>query len=377
MHKGENMGSLRRLGTVLGAASLVLGLVTISVAATTSVATAAGAFKACVVTDTGGINDHSFNASAWLGMQNAAKSNSSITPSYLSSTSSSDYTPNINTFISEKCGIIVTVGFLMADATQAAAKAHPSQKFAIVDYPNNVSPFGTAGASNVDGLTYETNQDAFLGGYLAAAESTTHVVATYGGEDFSTVTIYMDGFVAGVRYYNKMHKAAVKVLGWTPTAGNRATGNFNGKGTFVGSFTNATLAESITTGDFAAGADVVFPVAGGDGLGSVSAAEKAGTGHWIEWVDTNGCTNDASACKWFLASVTKGVTTSVMNAVLSAANGTFTAGDYVGNLRNGGAAFIINSPTVTASLKGTIAMLTTGIEDGTISVNPNSYAATY
>ena len=78
-----------------------------------------------MVTDTGGINDRSFNASSWAGMQAAAAANSNVTVKYLQSTTQSDYTPNINTFIGEKCNIIVTVGFLMGAATEAAAKAQP------------------------------------------------------------------------------------------------------------------------------------------------------------------------------------------------------------------------------------------------------------
>src|ERR1035441_7057642 len=101
-------------------------------------AATAGKFLGCMVTDTGGINDRSFNASAWQGMQEAASANTSVTVKYLQSTTQSDYVPNINTFISQKCGIVVTVGFLMAQATQNAAKAHPTQDFAIVDPPSGV-----------------------------------------------------------------------------------------------------------------------------------------------------------------------------------------------------------------------------------------------
>jgi len=103
-------------------------------------AAAAGKTLGCMVTDTGGIDDRSFNASAWAGMQAASKTGSGINVKYLQSTTQADYVPNINTFISQKCNIIVTVGFLMGDATQAAAKAHPSQKFAIVDFPAPDSP---------------------------------------------------------------------------------------------------------------------------------------------------------------------------------------------------------------------------------------------
>ena len=101
-------------------------------ASSTSAATTAK-FLGCMVTDTGGIDDRSFNASSWAGMQAAAAADPNVTVKYLQSTTQSDYTPNINTFLGQKCGIIVTVGFLMGAATETAAKANPSQKFAIVD----------------------------------------------------------------------------------------------------------------------------------------------------------------------------------------------------------------------------------------------------
>ncbi|MCW2936508.1 MAG: nucleoside-binding protein, partial [Actinomycetia bacterium] len=120
-------------------------------------------FLACMVTDTGGINDKSFNQSAWEGMQEAASANSNVTTRNIQSIPpNTDYTRNINTFIGEKCGIIVTVGFAMGDATQAASKANPTQDFAIVD--NAYDPV----IKNVDSLVYNTVQDGFLGGYLAA-----------------------------------------------------------------------------------------------------------------------------------------------------------------------------------------------------------------
>src|SRR5215472_11550318 len=78
-------------------------------------------FLGCMVTDTGGINDKSFNQSSWAGMQAAAATNPNITVKYLPSTATSDYAKNISTFISQKCGVIVTVGFLMGAATQSAA----------------------------------------------------------------------------------------------------------------------------------------------------------------------------------------------------------------------------------------------------------------
>ena len=90
------------------------------------------------------------------------------------------------------------------------AEANPTDKFSIVDFTY------TPAIKNVLGLHYDTNQDGFLGGYLAAAMSKTGVVGTFGGQDIPTVTIYMDGWVAGVRYYDKLNHAHVKALGWTP-----------------------------------------------------------------------------------------------------------------------------------------------------------------
>ena len=291
-----------------------------------STAATASKFLGCMVTDTGGIDDRSFNASSWQGMQEAASADPSISVKYLQSQSSSDYTPNINAFIQQKCGIIVTVGFLMGDNTETAAKANPSQKFAIVDY--NYSPV----ISNIDALVFNTVQDGFLGGYLAAAESKTHTVATFGGQKLPTVTIYMDGFWDGVQYYNQQNHANVKVLGW-----NEQTQN----GSFTGNFTSQTDGQTLTQTFISDGADVIFPVAGNVGLGAAKAVQDANTAAGSDkvnmlWVDTDGCVSAAQYCSLFLSSVTKGIQAAVKAAVLAAAQGTFKGGDYIGNLANGG-----------------------------------------
>ncbi|HEY5104961.1 MAG TPA: BMP family ABC transporter substrate-binding protein [Acidimicrobiales bacterium] len=364
------MGRIRRLGTVLGAGSLVLGTLTLSLATTTVSASAATKFKACVVTDTGGINDKSFNASAYAGLKDAAKKDKNIKYAYLSSTSSTDYAPNINKFITQKCGIIVTVGFLMDKATATAANAHPKQKFAIVDD----APTVKAG-THVESLQYQTDQAGFLGGILAAGSSTTGTVATYGGLNFSAVTLYENGFVAGVRYFDKTYSKSVKVLGWTPPTTACTLAACAGTGTFVGNFTDQTAGKTITTNFFAQNADVVFPVAGSVGLGSVAAAKLAGAGKTIIWVDSNGCVSDKADCSLFLGTVAKGVEPSVEAAVLSAAKGTFKAGTYVGTLKNKGTALEYGGVTVSAALKAEIATAKAGVIAGTISVNPNSYPA--
>ncbi len=313
----------------------------------------------CMVTDTGGIDDRSFNASSWAGMQAAAQANPNVSVKYLASTSESDYVPNINTFFSQKCNIIVTVGFAMGDATKSAAGSHPSQKFAIVD--NSYTPV----ISNVDALVFNTVQDGFLGGYLAAGMTKTGKVATFGGQEFPTVTIYMDGFYDGVQYYNSKHGKHVAVLGWDEKTQ---------KGSFTGDFTNQTKGQTLTQTFISEGADIIFPVAGNVGLGAAKAVQDADNTAGsqkvnMEWVDIDGCVSAAQYCKYFITSVGKGIVTAVKNAVLSAANGSFKGGNYIGTLANGGVALAPYhdfDSKIPAALKSEIQQITTGIENGSI-----------
>ena len=327
----------------------------------TAKASASAKFTGCMVADDGTIDDRSFNQSAWDGMQAAAAADPNITVKYLPSPqgTEAEYVANVNTFISEKCGIIVTVGYTMAQATAAAAKAHPTMDFAIVDNP------GAPVIKNQSSLVYDTVQDGFLGGYLAAGMSKTGKVGTYGGQELPTVTIYMDGFWDGVQYYNQQHHTNVQVLGW-----NEQTQ----KGEFTNSFTDETAGQTITQTFIDEGADVIVPVAGDVGLGSlkavISADQAAGTTKvTMEWVDTDGCFSLPSDCSYFISSVTKGIVTSVEHDVLAAAKGTFTGGNYIGTLANGG---VVLSPfhdfasKVPAALQAELKTITTEIENGTI-----------
>ena len=300
----------------------------------------AAKFTGCMVTDTGGIDDKSFNASSWQGMQEAQSAQpSKVTVKYLQSTSSADYASNISAFLGQKCGIIVTVGFLMAGATGTAAASNSSAKFAIVDCaiasascPTSASGKPSTPPTNVDSLVFNTVQDGFLGGYLAAGMTKTGKVATFGGEKLPTVTIYMDGFWDGVQYYNQQHHTHVTVLGW-----NEQTQS----GEFTNSFTNLTMGQTITQQFITEGADIIFPVAGGVGLGAMKAVQDADNTAGTQkvnamWVDTDGCVSAAQYCKYFITSVEKGIQTAVKTSVLDAANGTFKGGTYVGTLANGG-----------------------------------------
>jgi len=165
--------------------------------------------KVCQITDTGGIDDKSFNATAWKGIQDAMEK-LGVEGKYLESKEVADYEKNINAFIEEQCDLIITVGFLIGDATKAAAEANPDMKFSIVDFEYDPP------IPNVVGQIFNTDEAAFLAGYLAAGVTKTGKVGTFGGLPIPTVTIFMDGFAKGVAYYNQLKGTNVEVLGWDP-----------------------------------------------------------------------------------------------------------------------------------------------------------------
>ncbi len=371
-----------RQGPGIGAV-VVLGLALVAGTASTGIASATaraeprapavvnhqGGFLACEATDTGGIHDHSLNASAWAGLKAAREVDPSMKVRYLPSLTSSDYRSNIDSFIGQHCGIIVTVGPSMGDATETAAKAHPRQDFAIVDYGYS------SAVRNIDSFVYDTNQDAFLGGFLAAAMSRTGKVGTFGGENTPGVTIYMDGWVAGVRYFDEVHHAHVVVYGWIPKK-DRPSDSYEGTGMFTGSFTNRAAGATDAASLIEQGVDVIFPVAGSVGLGAAAEVKAAGLGVTMEWVDTDGCVSVPKYCFLFLTSVTTGIASSVEDAALSAAYGKFQGGNYVGTLTNGGVAlspFHHFAHKIPRALQRGIDTLKGRIEAGTVSIDPNSY----
>jgi basic membrane protein A and related proteins len=279
-----------------------------------------GSLKACMVLDTGGVDDHSFNQSSWAGLQAANKANANIKISYVPSSSQNDYTPNLTAETNKGCDTVIAVGGLMTDAVTKIAKKNPNQQYAEID--------SASSGPNVYGLQYNTAQGGFLGGYLAAGMSKTGKVATYGGLNIPPVTIYMDGFWEGVQYYNQQKSKNVQVLGWNEK-------NQKG-GTFANSFTDANKGKQITAQFQQQGADIVFPVAGGTGVGSAAAAAASGGQLSVIWVDTDGCESVAQYCKYFLTSVTKNLADSVEEYVNKAASGQFPQGNYVGTLENEG-----------------------------------------
>lgn len=306
-----------------GAAALAFGVA--------PAATAANATKACLALDTGGVDDKSFNASAWAGAQAAAKADKNVTVKYLAATSDADYAPNIKKLVDEKCTIIVGVGFLINGAIVDAAKKNPTVNFAIVDQDGedhgaDGSVYPGKKIANLKPLQFDTNESAFQAGYLAAGVSKTGKVATYGGLNIPPVTIFMDGFAKGVAHYNKVKGKSVTVLGWDTKKAD---------GTFVGGFSDSAKALQISKNFEQQGADVIFPVAGGLG-GATAGNSIASKKSVVIWVDTDGYKAAAQYKKVLLTSVVKGVDTSVKGVILDSASGKFSSTGYFGNLKNGG-----------------------------------------
>jgi basic membrane protein A len=290
--------------------------------ADTTESTALGAgMKVCEVADTGGIHDGSFNETAWEGAQRAQE-DLGMEATFLESPTADDYAPNIQAFLDDDCDLIVTVGYRLGDATQEAATAHPDQDLTIVDYRYDDPP------GNVRQLTFATDEAAFLAGYLAAGMTATGKVATFGGEQLPTVTIFMDGFARGVELYNQRKGTSVEVLGWDVASQ---------QGSFTGDFEDQEAGTRLTRSFVDAGADIVMPVAGPVGVGALAAARDA-DGVSVIWVDTDGCEAKLSApdCDLILTSVEKKMDNAVFDTAQLVADGTFAGGLYTGTLENDG-----------------------------------------
>jgi len=277
-------------------------------------------FKACMVSDSGGFDDKSFNQTSYEGFQAAIKAKG-LTEVKAESKSDNDYPTNMTAMVNAKCKVIVAVGFKLEDATDKAANANPDIKFAIVDSAP-AKPI-----ANVKPLLFNTAQAAFQGGYLAAAMTKSGKVGTFGGIKIPPVTIYMDGFAEGVRYYNKQKSKNVQVLGWDDAKQT---------GLFTGDFEDKAKGQNTGQNLITQGADIIFPVAGPSGLGGLQAAKASNGKVNAIWVDTDGCVSAAEYCSVLISSVNKGMDVAVQDAVTSVVDNKYDAKQFVGTLENGG-----------------------------------------
>ncbi len=323
-------------------------------------ATEAPKFLVCEVTDTGGIDDKSFNATAWKGATDAVDQ-LGIEAKYLESKEMADFETNINAFVEEKCDLIITVGFLLGDATKAAAEANPEMKFSIVD--NGYSP----AIANVASQAFQTDEASFLAGYLAAGVSKTGKVGTFGGMNIPTVSIFMDGFARGVAYYNEVHGTAVEVLGWSTETN---------EGLFTDDFSDQQKGSQMAVTLMDEGADIIMPVAGPVGLGAAAAILERTTAEapiYIIGVDSDWYLTAPDYASIELTSVLKNMDVTTFNVIQSAMDGTFAGGNIVGNLANGGvglAEFHDLDGVVSAELKAELETVKADLLAGTITLNP-------
>jgi basic membrane protein A len=315
---------------------------------------------ACMVTDIPKVFDKSFNETTWKGIQDAM-AQLGTDGKYLTSNSAADYDKNIQSFIDGKCDLIIGTGFLLGDAVQKAATANPNVNFAMIDF--SYSPT----IPNVNGSVFQTDEAAYLAGYLAAGMTKTGVVGTFGGLPIPTVTIFMDGFARGVEAYNAKHSTTVKVLGWDikDTKG----------GTFANSFSDQTKGKEIANSMMDEKADIIMPVAGPVGYGAAAAALERGN-VLVIGVDSDWYLPDENATyrPIILTSVMKLMDKTIFETIKAVQAGTFKGGITIGTLKNGGVAlapYHDMDAKISADLKAELDQIKADLIAGKVTLNPD------
>ncbi|MEV8254551.1 BMP family ABC transporter substrate-binding protein [Rhodoglobus sp. NPDC076762] len=318
-------------------------------------------FLPCMVSDSGGFDDKSFNQLGYEGIE-AAANELGVEFNTVESTSDADYAPNIESLIAEGCDLIVTVGFNLSAATVEFAQANPDVNFAIVDDAADNDFDGTTDAENIKPILFDTAGAAFLAGYAAASYSKSGVVGTYGGMNFPTVSIFMDGAAQGVEYYNAEKGAAVTVRGWDTAAQD---------GTFIGSFAPGTDSRAAAQNLIDQGADVLLPVGGPIFQSAVEAIRDSGKDVAMLGVDADLTETETEAADLFLTSILKQIRVAVEDVVTEASSGKLDTTPYIGTLENGGvgiAPFHEFESKVDAGLEAELVTVKDGIISGSIEV---------
>ncbi|MES2208732.1 MAG: BMP family ABC transporter substrate-binding protein [Chloroflexota bacterium] len=319
-------------------------------------------FKACLVTDTGGLGDKGFNDNALKGLQDALAAGSATEVKNLESKKDADYASNIDLLVTDGCQQITTVGFNMGDITAVKAGENTDIAFSIVDYAYDPA------IANVTGIVFATEQAGMLAGYLAAGVSATGKIGTYGGLPIPPVTAFMDGLFAGIKYYNQEKGTNVTLLGWDPVSK---------QGVFAPAdnpWGNTDFGNNQAKAFFQEGVDVVLPVAGGTGIGTFTAAKQAqgeGKKVYAIGVDTDQYLTAPGFESVILTSIQKVIDKAVADAIKLAHDGGLGGTNYVGTLENGGvglAPFHDLATLVSADLSTGLDALKAKIVAGTVKV---------
>lgn len=324
-------------------------------------------YKACMVSDSGGFNDASFNEEAYAGLKQAeAELGIAIKEVESPSTATqTDFTSGVDSMVQEGCDLIIGVGFLLGTAIREAAKANPEINFALIDSALSNDDFSPLSLPNVKPIQYDTAEAAFLAGYLAAGTTKTGKVATFGGMLLPSVTIFMDGFKQGVAAYNEAKGTKVVVLG--------AEGDDNSKWAATGDFSDIAKGKTLTEGFIAQGADIILPVAGPVGIGAGQASLE-NDGVKVIGVDSDWYNLPAHAeyKANLLTSIEKKMAAAVLEVIKTGVDGAFTGGDenqYVGNLANGGVRISDAHDIAYGDLQAELDDLAAKIIDGSLVVN--------
>jgi len=316
--------------------------------------------NACLVTDSAGIGDKSFNDAVWGGLEKAV-TDFGIEATYIESKSADDYAPNLQACVDSEADLIVCVGFMMADACAAAVTANPDIKFIGID-------IDWLAFDNFVGVGAYMDQSCFQAGYLAAGMTQTGKVATYTGFFGPVVQIFMDGYYMGVQEYNKVHGTAVEVLGYDPKKMDQAAA--------TGSWSDVDKGRQLTESFMDNGADIVLPVAGNVGTGSAAVMQERGTGY-IFGVDQDWTLTNAQYSPQILGSALKKMEVPVYETVKTMTEGGWNAGNFLLTLENKGTELVFNSAVaVPADLKAEVEALAPKIISGEIAtLSPEFLAA--
>ena len=328
---------------ILLIALLVTAIVGPATAATTPL-------KVGLVTDVGGVNDKSFNQSAWAGVQKAMK-DLGVEAKFIESKQPTDYEKNIDQFATENYDAIVTVGFLMGDATAAKAKQYPKIKFGIIDYGYAPAKAGdpdpyTTDLQSVTSLMFQEDQVGFLAGVVAAGISKSGTVCTVSGMEIPPVVRYVVGYQNGAKWVNP---SAKELNVYIPSFTDPAKGKEAGQ-TMIGQ-----------------GCDVVFGVGGNTGNGGLLAAKEKGLA--AIGVDVDQYLTYPEVKDALVTSAMKNVDVAVYEYLKSVAGGTSQAGIFTANIGNSGvglAPYHDWESKVPQTVKDKVDEATKGLKDGTL-----------
>jgi basic membrane protein A len=298
------------LGIVAVAAVVVAAIAALATSGSSDAASAQKTYRIGLVSDVGRFNDRSFNQSALEGLQRAQRT-LKVRGRPVESRQTSDYVPNLASLARQGYDLGISVGFLLAEATNTVAKRFPQSKFAIIDYSVNAPPFKKN--KNVQGLTFATNENSYMIGCLAALmanQAGTKNISAVGGIKLPTVDIFIAGYRAGARRC---------VPGTTVQIG------------YSQDFVAQDKCKEIALNQIDQGSQVVFQVAGGCGLGALDAAKERQV--WGIGVDRD----QKSLGRHIMTSAVKRVDQAVYLTAQAIKNGTFRGGtDATFNLKNKG-----------------------------------------